>query len=288
MIQREGVSVIIPAHNEEQELGKQIEEIREVMAGNGWSHELIVVDDGSTDKTAEEAERHPVRLIRLQTNRGYGAALKAGIAAANYDWVLITDADGTYPPKAIPSLLAKAGEYDMVVGARIGENVHMPVIRRLPKWFLSRLASFLVEQPIPDLNSGLRVIRKSLVEEFKHLLPSGFSFTGTITMSLLCNDYRVFYQPIDYYKRVGSSKFRVSDVFQFFLLILRTVVYFNPLRVFIPLGGVLFLAGFAKFFYDAFGWHISASAVMGILGGMIIWAVGLLADQISRVALKAK
>jgi glycosyltransferase involved in cell wall biosynthesis len=281
---QKGVSIVIPAYNEEGSIGRQIQSVEDVMKRIGWRYELIAVDDGSTDHTAEEAGRFAVRLISLPANRGYGGALKAGISAARYDWILIIDADGTYPVEAIPSLLEKTEGQDMVVGARIGENVNIPLTRRPAKWAMGRLASYLVERPIPDLNSGLRLIKKTAVERFEHLLPSGFSFTSTITLALLCNDYRVYYHPIDYHVRVGSSKFRASDAYQFLLLILRTVVYFNPLRVFLPLGAVLFFAGSAKFIYDVFLWNISQSAVLGILAGIMIWAVGLLADLVSRMA----
>jgi hypothetical protein len=173
----------------------------------------------------------------------------------------------------------------MVVGARIGQNVNIPLQRRPAKWVLAKLSGYLAEQPIPDLNSGLRVLKRDLVRKYEHLLPDGFSFTTTITLALLCNHYRVHYHTINYAKRVGASKIRPAHAYQFLMLILRTVVYFNPLRVFLPLGLVFFLAGIAKFIYDIFLWNLSESAVMGILSGVIIWCVGLLADQISKIAM---
>jgi len=283
-----GVTVVVPAFNEEGAIGEQIEQLRAVMKTCGRPWELIVVDDGSTDATAAKAEEHGVRLIRQGRNRGYGAALKAGIHAAQHELIVITDADGTYPSDAIPAMLDRAGEADMVVGARIGAKVAIPLIRKPAKWVLGRLASYLAEQEIPDLNSGLRVMKKSLVEKFEHLLPSGFSFTTTITLALLCSDYSIYYHPIEYHKRVGSSKIRPRHAYQFLLLILRTIVYFNPLRIFLPLGAVFFAAGLAKFGYDITLRNLSESAVMGVLAGVIIWCVGLLADQISRMALYLK
>jgi glycosyltransferase involved in cell wall biosynthesis len=283
-----GVSVVVPAYNEEGAIGAQIEQLREVMNASGRPWELIVVDDGSTDGTAVQAEQHGVRLIRQGSNRGYGAALKAGIHAAQHEWIVITDADGTYPSEAILAMLERADEFDMVVGARIGAKVAIPLIRKPAKWVLGRLASYLAEQEIPDLNSGLRVMKKSLVEKYEHLLPSGFSFTTTITLALLCSGCTVHYHAIEYHKRVGSSKIRPRHAYQFLLLILRTIVYFNPLRVFLPLGALFFLAGMAKFAYDITLRNLSESAVMGVLTGVIIWCVGLLADQISRMALYMK
>lgn len=282
------VSIVVPAYNEEKGIGPQLEQIRQVMDASGWPYEVIVIDDGSTDGTCAAVERQPVRLIRQPQNRGYGAALKRGIAAAENDYVVIIDADGTYPADAIPALLERAGEYDMVVGARVGQTANIPLVRRPAKWLLARLAAYLAEQPIPDLNSGLRVMRRSLVEKFDHVLPTGFSFTTTITLAVLCNGYTVFYHPIRYFKRVGSSKIRAKHAYHFLMLILRTMIYFNPLRVFLPLGALFFLAGMAKFVYDIFLWNLSESAVMGILTGVILWALGLLADLISRMGLAPK
>ncbi len=283
-----GVTVVVPAYNEEGAIASQIENVRAVMERSARPWELIVVDDGSTDATASQAEQTGARLIRLGRNRGYGAALKAGIAAAQHEFIVITDADGTYPSEAIPALLEHAARHDMVVGARIGENVAIPLARRPAKWVLGRLASYMAGQEIPDLNSGLRVMKKSLVEKFEHLLPSGFSFTTTITLALLCSDYSVHYHTIEYHKRVGQSKIRPGHAYQFLMLILRTIVYFNPLRFFLPLGAVFFAAGVAKFGYDITKMNLSESAVMGVLTGVIIWCVGLLADQISRMALFLK
>jgi len=277
--------VVMPAYNEELEVGNQIERIQAVLERAGWPYELIVVDDGSTDGTAQVVSRHRVRLVRQPRNRGYGAALKAGMAASLHDWILITDADGTYPADMIPSMLEKMQDHDMVVAARVGEKVSIPWVRRPAKWILGRLASFLAEQPIPDLNSGQRIFKKSLAQQFEHLLPSGFSFTTTITLALLCTDRSVAYVPINYEKRVGQSKIRARHAYDFLLLILRTMVYFNPLRVFLPLGAIFFLAGMAKFIYDIFLWNLSESAVMSILTAIILWSVGLLADQLSRINL---
>jgi len=285
---RAAVSVLMPAYNEEQAIGAQIERVQEVFRQSGWPHELIVVDDGSTDGTARVAQERGVGLVRQPRNRGYGAALKAGMAAARHEWILIIDADGTYPAEAIPALLKQMREHDMVVAARVGERVQIPMIRRPAKWFLGRLASFLAEQAIPDLNSGLRVFRKSTARQFEHLLPSGFSFTSTITLAMLCTDHSVAYLPVDYEKRVGKSKIRPKHAYQFLMLILRTIVYFNPLRVFLPLGALFFLVGTAKLVYDVFLWNLSESAVMFILTGVILWSVGLLADQMSRFNLRPR
>jgi glycosyltransferase involved in cell wall biosynthesis len=280
----DAVTVVIPAFNEADHVAGQVVAVDEVLKRTGWEYEIIVVDDGSTDGTATAAASAGVRVIRTRRNRGSGAALKRGIAAASYDWILITDADGTYPASEIPNLLLRCAQADMVVGARTGANVNIPLVRRPAKWFLRRLAGYLAGQKLPDLNSGLRLIRKDLIERYAYLLPSGFSFTTTITLAAACNEYVVEYVPIDYHARLGESKIRARHAYDFLLLILRTIVFFNPLKVFIPLGGVLVLGGIAKFIYDVFLDNLSESAVLLLLGAMIMWAVGLLADQNARIA----
>ena len=277
------VSVIIPAFNEAPHIASQLRTVRDVMQQTGWEFEIIVVDDGSSDETGENAAAEGVRVLRHRRNYGYGAALKRGIAEAKYDWILITDADGTYPSAAIPDLLGVASGNDMVVGARLGETVQIPLARRPAKWLLTHLASYLAGQTLPDLNSGFRLMRKALPQAYLKLLPAGFSFTTTITLAAVCNDHPVEYVPIDYYRRLGKSKIRPSHAYEFMLLILRTVVFFNPLKVFIPLGALLALSGLAKFAYDVTRRDLSESAVLAILGALIVWSVGLLADQNARM-----
>src|SRR5207244_9054414 len=195
---------------------------------------------------------------------------------------------GTYPPEAIPELLARMAENDMAVGARSPNDTSIQRRRRPAKKVLSVLASYLAGRRIPDLNSGLRVMRRSVLMEFLHILPSGFSFTTTITLAMLCNNYLVVYLPIACAPRVGSSKLRAKEFTTFIMLVLRTVVLFNPLRVFLPLGAFLFAVGFAKFIYDLFMWNLSETAVMAFLAAIIIWSVGLLADMIARLQLNPR
>jgi len=281
----EGVTAVIPAYNEEAGISITLRELRSVLEELARPWEILVVDDGSTDATAERATQEGAEVIRLPRNRGYGAALKAGIARARYELVVLMDADGTYPATAIRALLEQEPGFDMVVGSRTGADVHVPAVRRPAKWFLGVLASYLAGQKIPDLNSGLRVVRRSLVERYEHILPSGFSFSTTITLAALCNEGLVHYHPIDYRPRLGNSKIRPVDAFSFLMLVLRTVVFFNPLKVFIPIGAVLFLIGFAKFVWDLFVGNFSETVVMGFLGAVVVWCVGLLSDQIARVGL---
>jgi len=277
-------SVVVPAFNEEGGIAGSIQELRAAL--EGLDYELIVVDDGSEDRTAEIAEEEGATVLRQPVNRGYGASLKAGIRAARHDDIVITDADGTYPAASIPQMVGKLREYEMVVGARVGENVAIPLVRRPAKWVLRKLASYLAGQPIPDLNSGLRAMRRDLVLRYESILPSGFSFTTTITLSALCRDHLVYYETIDYHPRIGSSKIRPRHAFDFLLLILRTIVYFHPLKIFLPIGTLFFVGGLAKFAYDLTLGNLSESAIFAFLSAGLVWAVGLLSDQIARTGLR--
>lgn len=284
-----GVSLVMPAFNESLGIDAALKAAEDALATLDLPSEIIVVDDGSSDGTGDIAEARGARVISFPENRGYGAALKAGIAEALYDTIVITDADGTYPAHSIPDLMKYADRYDMVVGARIGENVSIPWTRRPAKKMLGWLASYLAGRHIPDLNSGLRVIRKSLVLRFEHILPAGFSFTTTITLAALCTHHLVYYHKIDYYERVGESKIRPAHALEFTLLVLRTVVYFNPLKVFLPLGAAFFAVGIGKLVYDIVTvMNFSETALLGFLGGTLIWGVGLLADQIAKLGLGAR
>ena len=279
----EGVSIVIPAFNEEPGIGAALREIHAAAATIDGRVEVLVVDDGSQDRTAEVARAEGARVLSMPVNRGYGAALKAGIRQVAFDTIVITDADGTYPADMIPKLVAGIADYDMVVGARSPSATADPLSRRPAKWVLRKLAGYLAGQPIPDLNSGLRAMKRDLVERYEHLLPSGFSFTTTITLASLCRDHLVAWVPIEYRVRKGNSKIRPWHAFDFLLLILRTIVYFNPLKVFLPMGGLFFAVGFVKTIYDVALGNLSESAIFGFLAAGLIWALGLISDQISRM-----
>jgi len=276
------LTVVVPAYNEEGSLGDEIDRLHATLAAAGLRYELIVVDDGSVDRTAEIAESRRCTVLRHARIRGYGAALKRGIAAARAPWVVIIDADATYPAAAIPGLWARRDEADMVVAARTGARVAVPWARRPAKWVLRRLASYLTGVAIPDLNSGLRLMRRDDVRRFSHILPDGFSFTTTITLALLCTGGEVAYVPIDYAKRVGSSKIRPGHAYDFLLLILRVVVLFQPLKIFLPLAAIAIGGGLAKLAYDLKIGNLSETAVMGLLAGLVVGLMGLLADQNAR------
>ena len=280
----QAVTIIVPAYNEAEGIGVVLDTIINCMHNAGVEYELMVVDDGSTDGTEAIVEAKGVRVIRHKFNRGYGASLKTGIRQSRYPIVAIIDADGTYPVDALPKLLACMAEYDMVVGARTGDYVKIQLMRRPAKWFLKKLADYLSGFKIPDLNSGLRVFRRELAERFFGIFPDGFSFTTTITLAALTNGYRVEFLPINYYKRTGKSSIRpLRDFFGFVLLIIRLIVYFKPLNVFLPVSGVLLVVGFTKAIIDLIHQNFfGVGSAIVILAALQIAFLGLLADLIMR------
>jgi glycosyltransferase involved in cell wall biosynthesis len=283
-VQQLSISVIIPAYNEE----GAIEQTVSIIAGTARHFqdlEIVVVNDGSKDKTHEIASAIPgITYIRHPKNRGYGAALKTGMQAAKHPYILIADADGTYPLDEIPRLAADAAEHDMVVGARTGSIVQVPLLRRPGKWIITRLAEYLSGEPIPDLNSGLRIFRKDVALKFLPLYPDGFSFTTTITLAMLTNHYRVKFVSINYMKRVGKSSIKpIRDFTNFTILIIRVCAYFKPLNVFVPPSMVLMGSGTIKAFRDyAAEGKIGIFAVVLFLIGFQLLFLGLLADMIDR------
>ncbi len=282
-------SVIIPAYNEEKAIVQVLKELSVNLNNPGQAHEIIVVNDCSTDGTKEEIldSTVPVILIDHALNKGYGAALKTGMAKAKYDLIVIIDADGTYPIDMIPELVSVASleNQDMVVGARISSEVKIPLIRRPAKLFINMFANYLLGFKIPDLNSGLRVMKKSVVKQYLKILPDGFSFTSTISMAMLTNGYSVKYVPINYYSRKGKSKIKpVQDTLNFIQLIIRTALYFNPLRIFVPLSLSLVLLAFLVLFgsWLLLGKAMDVSFGVIIMTAVIILAIGMLADLIDK------
>jgi glycosyltransferase involved in cell wall biosynthesis len=279
-----GVSVIIPAYNEEAAVAGVIRHIREVLTAAGLTHEVVIVDDGSVDQTARRAEEAGATILRHIRNRGYGASLKTGIIAAKYDMICITDADGTYPAETIPQLVEGLKTADMVVGARIGKSVAIPLVRKPAKWVLNRLANYITASNIPDLNSGLRAFRRPAAMQYFHFLPDQFSFTTTFTMAMHCDKYAVEYLPIDYRKRTGKSKIVPWDAVNFAVLIMRMAMMFRPLRVFLPVAFLCFLYAFGKAFVDFVitgDRMVSTTAAMAGLSGLQILLIGGLGDAIS-------
>jgi glycosyltransferase involved in cell wall biosynthesis len=288
-MKNKGYSIIIPAFNEEGIIGNFLCELVQILDQTDGDYEIIVINDCSTDKTRDEtiASQIPITLLDHPCNKGYGAAIKTGMAKATYGMIVITDADSTYPNTSIPELvsIAEGEDLDMVVGARVGKNVKIPLIRKPAKWVITKLANYLSGTRIPDLNSGLRVMKKSVVDKFANILPNGFSFTTTITLAMLTNNHSVKYIPIDYFKRKGKSKIRpIKDTLNFTQLIIRTVLYFNPLKIFVPLS--MFLVLFA-FLILILSWFLLGSVLdttfgIIIMTAVMVLAIGMLADLVDK------
>lgn len=283
---KQRLSVVIPAYNEEKAVVQTVVEVREALDPLDIEYEIIVVDDGSSDGTRAEAIKSGAIVRWSDQNAGYGASLKRGIADSKFEYVAILDADGTYPARYLPEMLELCKNQDMVVGDRGAAMKNVPMIRKPAKFILNSLASFLAERKLNDLNSGLRVFRKTELLPFIPLLPQKFSFTTTITLCMSCSGKRMIYIPIEYGRRVGKSKIKASDFINFIILVLRVIVLFNPLRVFIPLGLGLFLLGLLKLGYDLTQWNLSETAVFAFLSAIMIWSLGLIADMISRLHLR--
>lgn len=275
------VSIVIPAYNEEASIG---EVIRGLRAHNSeW--QIIVVDDGSQDKTSDMARKEQAVVLRHPYNIGYGAALKSGIRAAKHNTIVIMDSDGQHRDFIdIDRLLENIDSYDMLVGARSSES-HQPFFRRPGKWLLGKIANYLTRTKIPDLNSGFRAFKKAIVVSYLPLLSNQFSFTTTLTLMMLSEGNTVKYIPIKTYKRSGKSSVRFfKDGLGTILLMLRIIMLFNPLRVFIPFSIILFVAGLIRLFTGIFaGKDYTITSILGILSGVIVFFIGLLTDQIAAL-----
>jgi glycosyltransferase involved in cell wall biosynthesis len=282
------VSIVIPAYNEEHGIDPVLARLGTIMTASEVNYEIIVVDDGSQDNTAATAQQYPeVTVLQHGYNRGYGAALKTGIRHAQHNLICITDADGTYPNECIPTLVNRlaGGNCDMVVGARTGKNVAIPLVRRPAKWALGRLANFVAGVPIPDLNSGLRVFPRDMALQMFHILPDGFSFTTTITLAMLTNNYLVDYVPIDYHARIGHSKIRpIRDTLNFAQLALSIALYFRPLKLFLPFSALLWVVGIAWALFSSLvlGRLADVSTLVIIMTGIQVAVVGMLAELVNR------
>jgi glycosyltransferase involved in cell wall biosynthesis len=291
------VSVILPAFDEEAAVGREVRAVRQTLEAHAVGHEIVVVDDGSRDRTAEEALGAGARVLRHHDNRGYGAAIKSGVSAARHDICVIIDADNTYPADEIPALLAELETADMAVGARTQGTVNIPRARRPGKWLLHVLAERIAGQPIADLNSGLRAFRRECVAQYFPILPNRFSFTTTVTLAYLADDYRVVYHPIEYRRRTGTSKIRPRHFLDFVVLVLRMALLFQPLKIFVPLASGAGLLGLAKVALDIAGlfsrttardWSLlfqpalSTSALLLLLLAFQLLLVGMVADGVLR------
>lgn len=279
------VSIVLAVYNEEESIAREISIIREAMAKSDFTYEIIVVDDASTDRTAEALKNfNAVTVITHRRNKGSGGARKTGTAAARGRIVVWTDADMTYPNHLIPGLVRHLADSDFrqVVGNRLSEKGTLKYLRTPAKYLLRKLASFLSKTDIPDLNSGFRAFYRDDALKFLFLVPNGFSCVSTMTLAFLCNDLDVGYMPIVYKKRAGYSKFRpIKDSYGYFLQILRMITYFAPLRVFMPISISVFLFTLGKNMLDlVITKNTQETDIVGYAMAFIIFSTGLLADLI--------
>jgi glycosyltransferase involved in cell wall biosynthesis len=287
------VSIILPCYNEQDHVTAEVARICQAMDASGYAYELLAFDDASTDETLarlrEAAPKFPhLQVVHFHRNGGSGTVRRIGTQQARGEIVVWTDADMTYPNERIPELVQmveKDAMLDQVVGARTSEAGTHKFLRVPAKWFIRKLAERLTNSHIPDLNSGLRAFRREVALPYMRLLPPGFSCVTTITLAFLSNQHDVRYVPIEYAKRAGTSKFHfVTDAYRYILQVLRMVMYFNPLKVLMPVALSLVGVGLAKGVYDmvVHPLHFAADTVLIFLSGLIIATLALLADLIVR------
>ncbi len=283
------LTVLLPTYNEELAIEPVLDEIVSALAGESIRYEILVVDDASTDATADLAERYaaecwqcPIRVIRCPENRGAGAARKVGIRNARGDVVVMLDADGTYPAESIPELLKHFPAYDQVNGARTSERGTLPWLRVPAKWFIRKLACYLTGTKIPDLNTGLKAFKRDAMLPWLWVVPNGFSCVTTMTLAFLTNGYAVKYVPISYRTRIGKSKFHpIRDTAAYLSTVLRMVLYFRPLKVFLPLSAsVIGLGMLMSVLSFTFTGSMQESDIVVLTAGFMTCMLGLLAEVI--------
>jgi polyisoprenyl-phosphate glycosyltransferase len=288
------LTVVLPVYNERDHVLEEIERIQKGLNTDGIPYELLVVDDGSSDGSAELAASVPgVRLIKLPRNSGVGVARRVGTEKATGQLVAWTDCDLSYPNDRFGDLVRAldATGADHVVGAREKERGTVKFLRTPAKWFLRKLAEYLSQETIPDLNSGMRVFKREVAEPYLPLLPRGFSCVSTLTLAFLTNDHSVRYVPIEYRPRAGKSKFHpVKDTYKYLMQILRMIMYFNPLRVLAPPALVVLGVAVGKFLYDliAHPFRITGVTILLFLAGFQILVIGLLADLMVNMVARRK
>jgi glycosyltransferase involved in cell wall biosynthesis len=278
---------VLPCFNERDHVEQEVKRIRASLEAAGMTYELLCVDDGSTDGTREVLQTIPgIRTILFPRNQGSGTARRIGTQEARGRVVVWTDADMTYPNELIPDLVRELDDdYDQVVGARRSEAGTYKFFRVPAKWAIRRLASYLTNTPIPDLNSGLRAFKREVAAPYLRLLPAGFSCVTTITLAFLSNGHPIKYVPIDYFKRSGRSKFHpLTDAYNYIIQVLRMVMYFNPIRVLMPLALTLMGGTFVKLVFDlsVHHWRVTGSTVLIGLAGFNIAAIALLGDLVVK------
>jgi glycosyltransferase involved in cell wall biosynthesis len=285
----EKICIIMPAFNEADAIGEVLDRLMPMARDNGW--DVIVVDDGSSDGTGNIAEEHGATVLTHSRNLGYGAGLSSGARATDADIVVFIDADGQQDQNDIPRLLEHIGKYDMVVGARTKDS-HIDLHRRPGKKVLKWFADYLAKERIPDINSGFRAFKRDILLRYLHLMPQGFSFSTTSTFAMLKGGHEIKWIPIKTTKRVGTSTVQqLRHGPETIMLMLRLTVLFDPLRVFLPLSGVMMLLAFIAtainiaqdLLNGIYRMAVPTTALFLGISAVVIFMLGLLTDQVSAI-----
>lgn len=281
------LTILLPTYNEEEAIGKLIEDIQKAMASYQEPFEILVVDDHSTDKSVEIARSKGVRVVERKVNGGSGTSRRTGILEARGEIIVMMDADGSYSASDILKLIEPLKHYDQVNGARQSEKGTHKLLRIPAKWIIKTMASFLARTKIPDLNTGMKAFKRDTMKKYLWVIPDGFSCVTTMTLAYLCNGLTVSWVPILYYERIGKSKFHpIKDTYLYFLTVLRLITYFKPLNFFFPIGLTLLGVGVIKTLIDVFYilGRMQLSDIVILLVGIIVIMLGLIADLIVTYA----
>jgi len=283
------LSIIIPAYNEQGAIAETIKGLKKELSDIDLNYEIIVVNDGSTDKTKKILEKiSGIKLINHPYNKGYGASLKTGVRNAKSNLLMFFDGDGQHLPENIPNFLKHIKDFDMVSGALPKKGYKVPYIRRPGKKLLHLIANYLTGMKIPDVNRGLRIVRKNDISKFLHILPNGFSFSTTTMLAFIKDGLSVKFVPIKIKKRIGKSAVKPKDAPKMLLLILRIILLFSPLKIFLPVSIFFFILGIASLIQNLIVTNISDVTVLLLISGMLIFFFGLLADQNSAIRREMK
>jgi glycosyltransferase involved in cell wall biosynthesis len=282
-----GLSVIIPVYNEELSLKKTLEDLKKELAELGINYEIITVDDGSTDDSRNQLKSIAnINIIKHPYNKGYGAALKTGLHNAQYNWLLFFDADGQHQAKYIKDFIVETDKYDLIAGDRSQSKYVRPAIRKPGLWILKVIANYLVDYKIPDLNCGFRLVNKTQLEKFLHLMPNGFSMSTTTTLAFLKAGLNVKFIHTETNKRNNQTKSTVkpSDAIKTFTLIFKLIMTFSPLRFFFPISCFLLTAGLIYTLLDIIKrFNLSDGSIILLISSLLVLLFGLIADQLASI-----
>ena len=285
-------SIIIPVFNEETAIRGVVSELTSFLKQHFFDNfELILVNDGSTDNTAQALTGLGIPFLKIIShpyNQGYGSALKTGARSSQGEFIAFYDGDGQHRPEDLFCLLKQADNYDMVIGDRGGQEVSR--VRGWGKKFLNALANYLVSFKIPDLNSGLRVVRRDCFDKFAHLYPKGFSLSTTVTLVFIKHGFTVKYLPIEVQKRKGRSSLKFSDGFKTIQLIVRMIMLFSPLKIFLPVSFLFGVGSFASLLVDLLYYHfnLSQTTMLLFISAILFFSLGLIADQLAALRRELK